>query len=146
MSGEMVGQPVDRVLNGVSVPRSITVGHRPSFIASPRRLGISSGCTARLYSTESRGKCLYQSLNGRLRDECLNTHQFASLAEAQTIDAQRLDYNQHRSHSSLGHLPPQAILLHNVRFSGLPKSPLHWVQSCLRMRPKSPCLLPHLGS
>jgi len=33
-----------------------------------------------------------ESFNGRLRNECLHVHQFASLAEAQTIiEAWRLD-------------------------------------------------------
>ena len=48
-----------------------------------------------------------ESFNGRLRDECLNVHQFSSLTEAQhLIEAWRLDYNQRRPHSSLGHLTP----------------------------------------
>ena len=48
-----------------------------------------------------------ESFNGRLRDEGLNVHQFTSLAEAQTtIEAWRLDDNQHRPHRSLGHLTP----------------------------------------
>ncbi len=41
---------------------------------------------------------------GRLRDECLNVHQLTSLADAQAkIEAWRVDYNQRRPHSSLGH-------------------------------------------
>ena len=52
-----------------------------------------------------------ESFNGRLRDECLNVHQFASLAEAQIIiEAWRLDYNQRRPHSSLGHLTPNEFV------------------------------------
>jgi putative transposase len=52
-----------------------------------------------------------ESFNGRLRDECLNVHQFASLVEAQTIiEAWRCDYNQRRPHSSLGHLTPNEFL------------------------------------
>lgn len=48
-----------------------------------------------------------ESCKGRLRDECLNVHQFASLAEAQAIiEASRMHYNHHRPHSSLGHMPP----------------------------------------
>lgn len=48
-----------------------------------------------------------ESFNGRLRDECLNVHQFESLAHAKaTIEAWRVDYNQRRPHSSLGHLTP----------------------------------------
>ena len=46
-----------------------------------------------------------ESLNRRLRDECLNVHQFESLANATAlIEAWRIDYNQRRPHSSLGHL------------------------------------------
>ncbi|CAE6742188.1 integrase core domain-containing protein [Nitrospira defluvii] len=48
-----------------------------------------------------------ESFNGCLRDECLNVHQFASLAEAQAIiETWRCDYNRRRHHSSLEHLPP----------------------------------------
>jgi putative transposase len=43
--------------------------------------------------------------NGRPRAECVNVHQFTSLADAQAkIEALRVDYNQRRPHSSLGHL------------------------------------------
>ena len=49
--------------------------------------------------------------NGRLGDECLNVHQFTSMAEAQHItEAWRLDYNQRRPHSSLGHLTPNEFV------------------------------------
>ncbi len=52
-----------------------------------------------------------ESFNGRLRDERLNMHQFASLIEAQTIiETWRLDYNQRRPHSWLGHLTPNEFL------------------------------------
>ena len=48
-----------------------------------------------------------ESSNGRLRDECLNEHLFASLAAArQIIEAWRADYNTVRPHSSLGGSTP----------------------------------------
>ena len=48
-----------------------------------------------------------ESFNGRLRDECLNVHQLTSIEDAQAkIEAWRVDYNQRRPHSSLGHLTP----------------------------------------
>jgi putative transposase len=41
----------------------------------------------------------------------LNVRQFASIAEAQQIiEAWRLDYNQRRPHSSLGHLTPNEFV------------------------------------
>jgi putative transposase len=48
-----------------------------------------------------------ESFNGRLRDACLNVHQFTSIADAQAkIDAWRVDYNERHPHGSLGHLTP----------------------------------------
>jgi putative transposase len=52
-----------------------------------------------------------ESFNGRLHDECLNVHQFLSLEHAQAvIHAWRIDYNDHRPHSALGHLTPSEFL------------------------------------
>ncbi|HUG17113.1 MAG TPA: integrase core domain-containing protein [Thermomicrobiales bacterium] len=51
-----------------------------------------------------------ESFNSRLRDECLNQHWFVSLAEArQLLEAWRIDYNQVRPHSSLGHQTPKEV-------------------------------------
>lgn len=48
-----------------------------------------------------------ESLNGRLRDECLNEHLFRSLPAAQQIiEDWRIDYNHARPHTSLGGLTP----------------------------------------
>jgi putative transposase len=52
-----------------------------------------------------------ESFNGKLRDECLNTLQFVSIADAkERIEAWRRDYNHHRPHSSLGQLTPGEYL------------------------------------
>ncbi len=49
-----------------------------------------------------------ESFNGRLRDECLNCHEFESLHQARSrIERWRNDYNQHRPHSALGHMTPR---------------------------------------
>ena len=48
-----------------------------------------------------------ESLNGKIRDEFLNEHWFASLVEArQLAEAWRQDYNSVRPHSSLNYLTP----------------------------------------
>jgi putative transposase len=52
-----------------------------------------------------------ESFNGRLRDECLNTHWFAGLDEArQILEDWRRDYNETRPHSSLADLVPSEYL------------------------------------
>jgi putative transposase len=48
-----------------------------------------------------------ESFNGRLRDECLNSHWFQSLDDARrAIQDWRRDYNHVRPHSALGDFPP----------------------------------------
>jgi len=49
-----------------------------------------------------------ESLNGRIRDECLNEHWFTSLDEARVlIRAWQKDYNENRPHSALGWSTPR---------------------------------------
>jgi transposase InsO family protein len=49
-----------------------------------------------------------ESFNGRLREECLNTHWFESINEAkQQIEAWRRDYNESRPHMALGERTPE---------------------------------------
>ncbi len=46
-----------------------------------------------------------ESLNGHIRDECLNEHVFHA---PRLIAAWRDDYNNVRSHGSIGNMPPTA--------------------------------------
>jgi putative transposase len=113
MSGETVGQALDRALNGTPGPRSITVDHGTEFQSRTLedwayRRGVQLDFIRPGKPVEN---AFIESFHGRWRDECLNVHQFASLAEAQTIiEAWRLDYNQRRPHSSLGHLTPNEFV------------------------------------
>lgn len=48
-----------------------------------------------------------ESFNGRLRDECLNTHLFFDMHDAQEkLSSWQKDYNENRPHGSLGHMSP----------------------------------------
>jgi putative transposase len=52
-----------------------------------------------------------ESFNGKLRDECLNTNQFLSINDARCkIEAWRIDYNELRPRSALGHRSPKEYL------------------------------------
>jgi hypothetical protein len=49
------------------------------------------------------GRGVIESFNARLRDECLHANVFVSLADARRkIETWRVDYHEHRPHSSLG--------------------------------------------
>ena len=49
-----------------------------------------------------------ESFNGKIRDECLNEHWFASVADARRkLEHWRQDYNTVRPHSSLNNLTPE---------------------------------------
>ena len=50
-----------------------------------------------------------ESLNGRLRDECLNEHLFSHLKRARIIEAWRIDYNTGRPRSSLNGLSADGV-------------------------------------
>jgi putative transposase len=113
MSGETVGQVLDRALNGTPGPRSITVDHGTEFQSRALedwayRRGVQLDFIRPGKPVEN---AFIESFNGRLRDECLNVHQFTSLAEAQhIIEAWRLDDNQRRPHSALGRLTPNEFV------------------------------------
>jgi putative transposase len=48
-----------------------------------------------------------ESFNGRLRDECLNTHLFWDIPDAQEkLSRWQKDYNEERPHGSLGSMSP----------------------------------------
>lgn len=109
MSGRTVGDALDRVLIGSATPRSITVDHGTEFMSR----ALEDWAYARGVQLDfiRPGKpvenAYIESFNGRLRDECLNVHQFTSIEDAQAkIEAWRVNYNQRRPHSSLGHLTP----------------------------------------
>jgi putative transposase len=109
MSGRTVGAALDRALADGTLPRSITVDHGTEFMSR----ALEDWAFARGVQLDfiRPGKpvenAFIESFNGRLRDECLNVHQFTSIADAQAkIDAWRIDYNQRRPHGSLGHLTP----------------------------------------
>jgi putative transposase len=94
-------------------PVSITVDHGTEFTSRALedwawRRGVKLDFIHPGKPTESGHM---ESFSDRLRDECLNVMQFTSLQDAkQKIEAWRIDYNQHRPHSSLGNLTPSEFV------------------------------------
>jgi putative transposase len=53
--------------------------------------------------------CYIESFNSHLRDECLDREIFVGIEELRYVTERwRLDYNDHRPHSSLGYMTPAA--------------------------------------
>ena len=121
-SRECLGTVVDSSLSGVRVVREldrlILERITPRVIVSDNGTELTSMAVLR-WATDRVGwhyiqpgkpiqNAFIESFNSKLRDECLNEHVFASLAEArQIIEAWRHDYNWVRPHSSLGALTPK---------------------------------------
>ena len=116
MSGRTVAEALDRVLRGAGAwPRSITVDHGTEFTSRAledwaHQRGVQLDF---IRPGKPQENAFIESFNGRLRDECLNVHQFLSLADArQKIETWRRDYNHDRPHSSLGDLTPTEFVTH----------------------------------
>ena len=63
-----------------------------------------------------------ESFNGKVRDEFLNEHWFASVAEANALaDAFRIDWNTVRPHSALKYLTPEEFV---TSLAGSPAAPV----------------------
>jgi putative transposase len=90
-------------------PQFMRSDNGPEFIAQALRDWLAEHQTTTLYIDPG---CPWQngfgeSFNGTVRDECLNMHAFASVAEARVImTAFRQQYNEERPHSSLGYRTP----------------------------------------
>lgn len=116
MSGRTVAEALDRVLGGRgAIPRSITVDHGTEFTSRALedwayQRGVQLDFIRPGKPVEN---AFIESFNGRLRDECLNVHQFLSLDDARRkIEVWRRDYNHDRPHSSLGDLTPTEFATH----------------------------------
>ena len=109
LSGHDVVRALDRVIAARGRPTSITCDHGTEFTsraveAWAYERGVQLDFTRPGKPTDNSH---IESFNGRLRDECLNVQQFFSLDDARAkLEAWRRDYNEHRPHSSLGHLTP----------------------------------------
>ena len=121
-SRECLALVVDTSLSGVRVAREldriVELRGRPRMLVSDNGAELTSNAILRWQQERGVGwhyiapgkpmqNGFVESFNGRLRDECLNEHLFAGLAEARRIIAQwRCDYNTTRPHTSLDGLTP----------------------------------------
>ncbi|MGH8055660.1 MAG: IS3 family transposase [Candidatus Entotheonellia bacterium] len=118
LTGTKVVAALERVAKRSGYPQMITVDNGSEF-ASKALDAWAYAHTVKLDFIRP-GKpvenAVIESFNGRFRDECLNANVFVSLHDArQKIEAWRIDYNEHRPHSSLGNLTPREFTDHAVQ-------------------------------
>jgi len=110
LPGLRVVRVLDRLAETIGLPDILVTDNGPEF--SGRALdtwAYARGVRLRFIRP---GKpienAFVESFNGKFRDECLNEHWFASVAEARgLIESWRVDYNTVRPHSALGGRTPQ---------------------------------------
>ena len=110
LPGLRVVRVLDRLAETVGLPNILVTDNGPEF--SGRALdtwAYARGVQLRFIRP---GKpienAFVESFNGKFRDECLNEHWFASVAEARAlIEAWRVDYNTVRPHSALHGATPE---------------------------------------
>jgi transposase InsO family protein len=94
------------------VPGFIRSDNGPEFIAEAIKRWLAESGVGTLYiepgSPWENG--YIESFHGRMRDELLNRELFYSVREAKVLaENWRLEYNQHRPHSSLNYMTPAAF-------------------------------------
>jgi putative transposase len=108
--GERVAEAVDRIAMLRGPPGLIRVDNGPEFVSKALDRWAYERAVTLDFSRPGKptDNALMESFNGRLRDECLDTHWFLSLEDSRAkIEAWRREYNASRPHSALGHLTPQ---------------------------------------
>lgn len=109
MPSKVVTSVLEKVVFHRTAPMTITVDNGPEFTsnvfdawAHQHKINIDF-----IRPGKPTENGFIESFNGKLRDECLNTSWFSSLAEArQVVEDWRKEYNEARPHSSLGDLAP----------------------------------------
>jgi putative transposase len=107
--GEQVVDAMRAVAARRGAPRAIRVDNGPEFVSRALdRWAYEAGVTLDFSRPgKPTDNAFVESFNGRLRDECLNTHWFLSLDDARNkIETWRRYYNASRPHTALGWLTP----------------------------------------
>lgn len=114
IKGEQVVEAMTRIATVRGAPRAIRVDNGPEFISKALDRWAYENSVKLDFSRPGKptDNAFVESFNGRLRDECLNTHWFLSLDDARSkIEAWRRDYNECRPHTSLGWKTPAEFAL-----------------------------------
>ena len=110
LPGARVIRVLEQLAEERGLPDAIRVDHGPEFVCDAVRRWCERKKVHLDYIEPGRPmqNGHVESFNGKLRDECLNTHWFTSLRQARNIiESWRTDYNEARPHSALGYATPK---------------------------------------
>jgi putative transposase len=110
LPGARVLRVLEQLAEERGLPNAIRVDHGPEFICEAVRRWCAQKKVQLDYIEPGRPmqNGHVESFNGKLRDECLNTHWFTTLRQARSIvENWRADYNNVRPHSALGYATPK---------------------------------------
>ncbi len=109
LKGEDVVNSLNRICAERGLPKTIKTDNGSEFISKAMDRWAYERQVELDFSRPGKptDNARVESFNGRLRQECLNTHWFLSLDDAKAkIAAWRTDYNENRPHSALGWSTP----------------------------------------
>ncbi len=112
LTGQRVVAVLDRLKGVRGLPNVISVDNGPEFISKAVDAWAHENRVQLEFSRPGTptDNPYIEAFNGRVRDECLSQHWFASLADAQrTIETWRREYNHDRPHGALGNRTPAAF-------------------------------------
>ena len=118
--GENVVQTLDRVCVQIGYPESIRVDQGSEFISKDLDLWAYQRGVTLDFSRPGKptDNAFIEAFNGRFRTECLNTHWFLSLSDAQEkLDKWRGYYNNERPHGAIGYKVPAILAYPDKTFS-----------------------------
>jgi putative transposase len=114
LSGQSVVDAMNEIAQSRQLPYAITVDHGTEFTSKV----LDEWCYLRgvkldfIRPGKPTENGFIESFNGRLRDECLNVHEFTSMEQARTVlQNWQDDYNHRRPHGSLGNLTPSEFAM-----------------------------------
>jgi len=109
LSGEKVAAALDKVVADRGAPQSITVDNGTEFASKAMDVWAYTNHVHLDFTRPGRPveNGYIESVNGKLRDECLNVEVFFTLLDAcRKLEHWRHDYNHHRPHSALADRTP----------------------------------------
>lgn len=121
LNGSDVAEALDRAIRERDKPMSITVDNGSEFAGKvmDTRTAARAVHLAFVQPGKPTENAFIESFNGRLRDECLNTELFHSMAEVSgKLATWRYDYNHRRPHSALNDQIPAQFAARNPALAG----------------------------